>query len=251
MSDYPVILGVYSLKKTTEIGLGDSMTKRETLSYWYARQLGPETFEVQPLNIYHVPSGVKQEVGTKEFLKNYNPEPQYYKSNTVPALQSLAAKIAKGQELFDQGQLDQAEKQFLKSLMIDDQNVKANYGLGQVYTEKQEFDKLRKVLNTLLYIDAAFAQEHREQFNSFGISLRKNKCYDESIRFYARALELNAMDEHVYFNMARAYYEKGAMEECLTNLNIALAVNPDFAEAKKFLEFCQKNPSAKESTAGC
>ena len=227
----------------SEIGLGDSMTKRETLSYWYVRQLAQDTIEVQPLNIYHVPSGVKQEIPIKEFLKHYNPEPQYYKSNTVPALQSLAEKIAKGQELFAKGELDEAEKQFLKSLMIDDQSVKANYGLGQVYTEKKEFDKLKKVLNTLLNLDLAFAQENREQFNSFGITLRKNKCFDESIRFYSRALELNAMDEHVYFNMARAHYEKGAVDECMNNLNIALAVNPDFVEARKFLDYCQRNPA--------
>lgn len=240
---YPIILGVYSLKKISDIGLGDTSAKRESVSYWYVRQLADDLFEVQPLNIYHVPSGVKQELGAKEFLRNYNPEPQYYKSNTVPALQSLAKKIESGQEMFAKGQLEEAEKVFLKALMIDDQSVKANYGLGQVYTEQHEYAKLKKVLNTLLYLDEAFSQQHREQFNSFGITLRKNKCFEESIRFYSRALELNAMDEHVYFNMARAHYEKGATEECIRNLNIALAINADFTEARKFLDYCQKNPA--------
>lgn len=239
MADYPIILGVYSLKQDTQIGMGDSATKRETVTYWYVRQMDRDHFEVQPLNIYHVPSGVKQELTAREFLSNYSPEPQYYKVFTVPALNSLAQKIEKGEELFAAGQIDDAEKAFLKALMIDDVNVKANYALGSVYSDKNDFAKLRKVLNTLLHVDEAFSQEHRERFNSFGIDLRKGKLFDEALSFYSRALELNAMDEHVYFNMARAYYEKNAMEECMRHLDIALAVNPAFEEARKFLEFCR------------
>ena len=239
MADHPVILGVYSLKQETQIGMGDSATKRETVTYWYVRQLDRDRFEVQPLNIHHVPSGVKQELAAREFLTSYSPEPQYYRMFTVPALNSLARKLDKGRELFAAGQIDDAEKALLKALMIDDRNVEANYALGEVYSEKNDFDKLRKVLGALLQSDEAFSQEHRERFNAFGIDLRENKLLDEALGFYARALELDAMDEHVYFNMARACYEKHALEECMRNLDIALAVNPEFEEARKFMDFCR------------
>jgi tetratricopeptide (TPR) repeat protein len=239
MSDYPIILGVYSLRQETQIGLGDTSAKRDTLTYWFARQLDKDLFEIQPLNIYHVPSGVKTKLPAREFLKNYTPEPQYYKVFTVPALNSLAQKVASGEKFFAQGQMDESEKAFLKALMIDDLNANANYGLGKVYSATEDFTKLKKVLNTLLRLDEAFDQEHRQQFNNFGINLRKNKMYEEALNFYSRALEINAMDEHVYFNMARACYEKRSLDECLQHLNVALAINPDFTEARKFLEHCQ------------
>ena len=35
-------------------------------------------------------------------------------------------------------------------------------------------------------------------------------------------------------------FEKGELEQCLQHLNIALAVNPEFVEAKKFLAFVEK-----------
>lgn len=246
MPEYPIILGVYSFKKETQIGLGDTATKRETMTYWYVRQLAQDVFEVQPLNIYHVPSGVKQELSAKDFLKDYFPEPYYYKTHTVPALTNLAKKIAQGEQLFSQGQLSEAEKEFIKALMIDDLNVKANYGMGKVAAEQKNYAKLNKVLNTLLNLTDAFSQEYREQFNGFGISLRKNKHYDNALRFYSRALELNAMDEHVYFNMARAYFEKEALDECICQLNIALSIAPEFTEAKKFLAHCQKVKEDRE-----
>jgi len=249
MPSYPIILGVYSQKKETQIGLGETATKRETVTYWYVRQMAKDLFEVQPLNIYHVPSGVKLEVDTAEFLKNYFPEPRYYQVNTVPALTSLTKRIAQGEKLIAEGQLNEAENEFIKALMIDDRNVKATYGAGKVASEQRDYDKLNKVLNTLLHLTDAFSQEYREQFNGFGITLRKNKHYDNALRFYSRALELNALDEHVYFNMARAYFDKGALDDCICQLNIALSIAPDFAEAKKFLAYCLKMKEGQEKTS--
>ena len=115
--EFPVILGVYSFAKETQIGLGDTAAKRETVTYWYVRQLAEDVFEVQPLNIYHVPSGVRKEIDRKEFLAYYFPEQHYYKTHTVPALASLVNRIAQGEKLLSEGNLSDAEKQFIKALM--------------------------------------------------------------------------------------------------------------------------------------
>ena len=240
MPEYPLILGVYSLKQESDIGMGETAAKRETVTFWFARQIDADTFDVRPLNIYHVPSGALTKVPASKFLKLYTPEPQYYKMYTVPALTSLAKKLAQGEDLLAEGKLDEAEKAFIKALMIDDKQVQANYGLGTVYSEKKDTPKLMKVINTLLYLDEAFSYENREQFNTFGINLRKNKHYDAALKFYERALEIDAMDENVYFNMARAYYEKKDINDCINSLNIALAINPEFLEARRFLAYCSK-----------
>ena len=146
-----------------------------------------------------------------------------------------------GQDAFAEGDLDEAERQFIKAIMIDDLNVEANYGLGEVYSEKKDFEKLKKVLDTLLGIDEAFTYEFRQKFNEFGISLRKNGHYDESIRYYQKSLEIVNTDENVYFNLARVYYEKGLNEQTVSNLERALKINPNFTEAQKFLNYCKKH----------
>lgn len=232
MGDYPHILGVYSLQIEAEIGTGGTAAKRENVTYWYARQLSQEDFEVQPLNAHHVPSGVRTVLQEMDFLRQYTPEPSYYRIHTVPALETLARKIEEGEKAFANGQLDEAERQFIKALMIDDKNIDANYGLGEVYSEKKEFGKLKKVLNTLLGISEAFTYEHRQKFNRFGISLRKNGHYDESIRYYEKSLEIVSDDENVYFNLARVYYEKGLNDHCVSNLEAALDLNPNLSKHK-------------------
>ncbi len=87
---------------------------------------------------------------------------------------------------------------------------------------RKEFDKLRDVLETLLGINEAFTYEHRQKFNEFGISLRKNGHYDESIRYYEKSLEIVKEDENVFFNLARVYFEKGLNDKCIANLEQAL-----------------------------
>lgn len=240
MSDFPEILGVYSLQIEADIGTGGTQSSHENVTYWYARQLSDEEFEVQPLNAHHVPSGVRSVMKQMDFLKQYTPEPTYYKVHTVPALETLRRKIEMGEKAFADGNMDEAEGQFIKALMIDDKSIDANYGLGEVYSETKEFNKLKDVLNTLLGLDEAFTYEHRQKFNKFGISLRKNGHYDESIRYYEKSLEIVESDENVYFNLARVYFEKGINDQCITSLEKALNINPEFVEAQKFLRYCQK-----------
>lgn len=241
LSDYPQILGVYSLQIQANIGTGGTADKHENVTYWYARQLSEKDFEVQPLNKHHVPSGVRSVMQQLDFLKQYTPEPTYYRIHTVPALETLARKIEEGENAFANGDMTEAESQFIKALMIDDKSVDANYGLGEVYSETKQFKKLRKVLTTLLGISEAFTYEHRQKFNSFGISLRKNGHYDESIRYYKKSLEIVSDDENVYFNLARVYFEKGQNDKCMGSLQSALDLNPGFVEAQKFMKYCQKN----------
>ncbi|WP_319581730.1 tetratricopeptide repeat protein [uncultured Pseudodesulfovibrio sp.] len=241
MDEYPAILGVYSLSLEADVGTGGTASRHDNVTYWYARQLAHDQFEIQPLNAHHVPSGVRSVLGELDFLRQYTPEPTYYRVHTVPALETLRRKIEMGQDAFVNGDLDEAERQFLKALMIDDKNIEAHYGLGEVYSEKKDFDKLKKVLDTLLGLEEAFTFEFRQKFNTFGISLRKNGHYDESIRYYEKSLEIVDNDENVYFNLARVYFEKGRSDYCVSNLQQALKINPAFVEAAKFLKYCQKH----------
>jgi len=240
MSDYPAILGVFSLRKSDELGTGSTQTRHAQTTYWYARQLDQSVVELQPLNVYHVPSGIKRQSVLDEFLRSYTPEPRYYETNTVPALKTLKSKVDQGEQFFSMGLLDDAEKAFLKALMIDDMCVPANYGLGDVYTEKRDFLKLRKVLNVLMGMDDSFSVEYRQKLNSFGVNLRKKGYLEESIAFFNKALEIRKDDEHIYFNLARVHFDKGEIDKCLGILNIATTLNPDFVEAQKFINYCEK-----------
>ncbi|BBD06886.1 tetratricopeptide repeat protein [Desulfovibrio ferrophilus] len=241
MSIYPQILGVYSQAKEAELGTGSTQGQYDQVTYWYVRRLNDSDYEVQPLNAYHVPSGICTTLAQNDFATQYSPEPTYYEVHTQPALKSLEAKIAKGEEEFAKGNLDEAERSFLKALMIDDLNVPANLGVGAVYTEKKEFDKLKKTLKILLNQDATFAIEQRQRFNTLGMSLRKQGLHEEALAYYLKALENSQEDENLHFNVARVYFEKGDQINTIEHLGKCLAINPDLEVAQKFMRYCEKN----------
>lgn len=244
MPDYPTTLGVFSHRKNIIVGSGTTKANHQKLTYWFVRQIGDDTFDIQPLNIYHVPSGMREFIKGEMFLAHYTPEPNYYNVNTVPALHSLYEKISKGEEHLAEGDLDAAELEFLKALMIDDMNIEANYGLGTVYTEKNDFDKLAKILKVLMGLGDAFSNEHKERLNTFGVRLRRNGHLEQATAFLEKAHEANPADDHILFNLARVYFDRKEFDKCRTSLLQALDVNPGFPEARKFLTYCEKMGSA-------
>lgn len=240
MNDTPQVLGVYSMEHETLIGTGHTSRTHVAVTYWFAKMQDADHVAVQPLNLQHVPSGALQEMSKEDFMDMYKPEPFYYKTHTVPALKTLQRKIEMGCDAMKVGDLDAAERQFLKALMVDDKNIDANMRLGEVYSEMGDVKNLRKVLNNLMCIDEAFTQKHREKFNQFGISMRKNGHFDEAIGYYNKALEFTDKDEHLHFNLARVHYDRGAVNPCIACLEKALTLNPNFNIAHKFLTYCVK-----------
>jgi tetratricopeptide (TPR) repeat protein len=90
-------------------------------------------------------------------------------------------------------------------------------------------------------LEAAFQEEHKHLFNEFGINLRKNKMIDQAITYYSRAEELAVQDEHLFYNMARAYLEKKDMDNALRYLLKSLEMNPRLEVSIKFLMWLLTN----------
>jgi tetratricopeptide (TPR) repeat protein len=247
-SIYPQTLGVFSRAATANVGAGTTSAARESLTYWFVRRLSDDTWEVQPLNQNHVPSGDRKTVPKSIFMENYIPEPRFYETQTLPAMRSLREKIAKGEEHYAEGRLDEAEKEFVKALMIDDKNVPASLGAGAVWCDKGEMQKVAKVLDLLLGSDETFKSEQRSLFNRLGISLRKKGQFDYAAAYYTKALEMDPRDENLRFNLARVRFEKGELEGSLDELARVLELNPDLDVAHKFLAFLKKKIKDKNGT---
>lgn len=229
------ILGVYSLVKTASYGQGATTRDHQQKTLWFARRLDDDTYLVQALNANSIPSGPLTAVSKGDFMRNYQPEPGYYEKRCLPFVESLKKKLSQGEKCLDAKDLDGAEKEFCKALLLDEKNPKANVELGMIHLQKGDGRKLTKALRRILNIDALFQEQERHLFNEFGIALRKEKHYAEALAFYAKAVACNAGDEHLLFNMARALAESGDADEAREQLRQALALRPDFDEATRFL----------------
>ncbi|MBF0481545.1 MAG: tetratricopeptide repeat protein [Desulfovibrionaceae bacterium] len=231
------IKGVFSSQMIQKVGTGTTTRKIIQKMYWMAEERTEGAIELQPLNKNYVPTGPKRTISLDELLANFSPEPEFYVSTVYPRLRELEATIVKGEKHRSKGEIFSAELEFHTALNVDEENVRANFGLGLTYLDRGEANKANDIFERLVKLDAAFEKEHKHLFNEFGINLRKNKMYDQALDYYKRAEDLSPQDENLFYNTARAFFEKSQYRQCVEYLNKALGLNPDLPAAKQFLDY--------------
>ncbi len=229
------IEGVFSSQDVRRVGTGTTTRKTIQKAYWYAIEQAEGDIELQPLNVNYVPSGPKKRISKDEFLEKFAPEPEFYVSNVFPKIKEINKTIARADRHRANKEYYSAEMEYGNALKIDEDNIQANFGLGITYLERGENNKAEDILTRLVKLEGAFEAEHKHLFNDFGINLRKNGMYDQSIAYYTRALELTTHDENLYYNVARAFLEKKDPASALDYLLKGLDLNPTQDTLLKFL----------------
>lgn len=238
------ILGVYSCVHSAETGHGATSRTYQQKTLWFVRRLDDDLYSVQALNANDIPSGPIATISKGEFIRSYHPEPGFYEKRCLPFIESLQKKLKKAESCLVAEDMDGAEKEFCKALLLDEKNPKANIELGKIYLQGKDGKKLKLALKRILGIDALFQEQERHLFNDFGICLRKSKHFSEAIAFYDKAIDRSADDEHLYFNIARAKAESGDQAGAREALEQALSLRPDFSAAQQFLTFLDQSDDA-------
>lgn len=234
------IFGIFSSQTMQKVGTGTSVRKTIQKTFWMVKELGDGVMEIQPINMNCVPSGPKRKIAKEDLIQKFSPEPEYYVQTVYPAMRSLDQKVEDGEKHREKGEHFSAENKFQKALEVDVDNVRANFGLGLTYLERGESEKADNIFERLVKLDAAFEPEHKHLFNDFGINLRKNKMYDQALEYYSRAETLATADENLYYNMARAFFEKRQIEQTVEYLNKALELDPEHEAATQFLQWIKE-----------
>ena len=235
------IKGIFSTQSVAKVGTGTTTRRIIQKTYWFVTEMETNVFDIQPLNKNYIPSGPKRRITIEDLLNKFAPEPEFYISTVFPKMQELQGTIRKGEKHRRKGEVFSAEMEFHQALQVDEENVRANFGLGLTYLDRGESHKANDIFDRLVRLEAAFDTEHKHLFNDFGISLRKNKMLDQALEYYHRAETLTDTDEHLFLNIARAYFEKDDYPKCIEYLNKALSLNPDFNEGQLFMQFLVKN----------
>lgn len=227
--------GCFSSTELATVGMGGTAKKSLRKVMWYVQQTGKQEYTAWRLNAQMVPMRDSRTVKPEEFLIKYEPELKSFNEQVRPAMRKLAKTIARGERYRAKNKSFSAEMEFVSALKIDEENVRATFGLGLTYLEREDAARAKSVFNHLVQMDDAFQPEHKHLFNDFGIKLRKNKMFDQAEAYYKRALELCKDDENLYFNIARACYENGDFKECVKYLNACLKLNKEVDSAKKLI----------------
>lgn len=239
------IKGVFSTQEIRKVGTGTTTRKTVQKTFWFVEQKGDEV-ECQPLNPNYVPSGPKRRISMDELIAKFSPEPEFYQMSVFPRMREMQKSIDKGDSHREKGETFTAEFEYKQALKVDEENVRANFGIGLTYMERGELEKAENIFERLVKLEGAFEVEHKHLFNEFGINLRKSKMLTQAVEYYQRALQLSKEDENLHTNLARALLETKDINGCLDHLFKALELAPGHEISLKFLQWMLKKSLVPE-----
>lgn len=224
--------GIFFEESEMTIGTGHTTKTQKVKNYCHAQQTDEDAVKVAYLGDDGQPTGIEMVVPYEDFLRRFTLDPGFRVKSSEE--RQTDKHIAKAEKHRARGEHFSAEWEYTNALKVDQDNIRANFGIGTLYMEMGERDKAKKVFQKLTQIEAIFEEENKHIFNEFGIELRKAEMYDEALANYLKALEISPEDENLYFNVARLYYDQGEVLKSCEFLDKALSVNPHFRDAQQF-----------------
>lgn len=132
----------------------------------------------------------------------------------------------------------EAPKPLVTDLEKVEEQLRSDFSLALIRLQTNR-DKALESLNKIADNNTRFEKKHKFMFSDFGTALRRRRLYALAFRFHERAKELSPDDEHILFNMARAMFDAGKIDQARKYLQQAVAMSKDFQAGSDFLEFIE------------
>jgi len=233
------ISGIFSRKTTIKVGTGTTQSTTTSETFWFIKETPEGSFLIQGLDMDFKRQGTPTEISRTVLFEDYHLEPDL-------SYRLLSQPLLLGDHYRATAKPARAEQEYLKINRIDEDNIRANFGLGLLYLDMNKREQATYIFNKLVGLEETFEPQHKHLFNAFGISLRKKGLFDEALKYYFRARQLSDDDDHLLLNIARVYYEQGKLPEAEAAARAALAINPDLTEARRLLERLWDDPPRQD-----
>jgi Tfp pilus assembly protein PilF len=133
--------------------------------------------------------------------------------DTAEDLAEEQSLIEKGQELFNQGSVTEAERYFLKAIKLNPKEPQAYHFLGMIYLRLKEYEGAAEVLKMAVGLNAL----NDTALNNLGLALYNLKKYEEAVEYFQKSIQLNDKIAHRFVNLGLAHqgvsdFEKAAMD---------------------------------------
>ena len=137
----------------------------------------------------------------------------------------------------------QAENYLLKALKIDPDNISGLSNLGYIYMDRKDYPK---AIKTYLKV-ADLAPSLPDTYFNLGYVYAVTKNYQTARKMYRRVVELKpAFTDEALFNLAVINEKLGDHQQCVKNLEQAVALNPGNESAQKYLRHLKKKSGDKK-----
>lgn len=234
MSD-EFVEGVYQEEKILTGGL------KEEVKYWVKQE--DDEFVLEYLRLDGESTGMEAERLTPEdFEERFSKTEVGEKEPEKSGEEIQREKMVREAELhLERKEFHSAEFEFGNALKIDEKDVRASFGLGKTFVAQGRKEEAKEVFEKLGENEDLYTDKNKHTFNELGITLRKEEMYDEAVKNYQRAIDIDSKDHVLFYNLALAFFHKGQIPTAKKNLQKALGLKSDFDDAQKLMQLVEKN----------
>lgn len=131
--------------------------------------------------------------------------------------------------------LELAEKFFYQAMSIAPQDVGVLHEIGVLKFDLEEFDRAEEIFKTTLGIVTKIAEQNNEAIsqrwepllNNLAHCCRKNKKYEEALKYHQQALVLKPQNAATYTGIGFVQALMGQLEKAVDSLHRSLAIKRD------------------------
>lgn len=214
---------IFSTSKSQKIRRGTTLRGHAHMHHWLVRQVGETAYGVRGVDGDYQPFSDEVRITAEELIRDYTPEVAVFEDKMLPALKHRSTLLSDGQPWRFSGDDD---------VSINEANVRGLFELGLEYLMARKTARGHSLVRELIRLKTPFPGKDQFLFNEFGIRLRKVGFYEGAVICYRRGLKYTEHDDHLYYNLARVYYEQGQWWDCMGALASCFALNPDLPLAR-------------------
>lgn len=180
-------------------------------------------------------------------LEREESKPQTEKKNeeVVTAPGNPSGLLAEGQELFNKGAYNFAEKKFLNLLKEEPNSKEAYHFLGMIYIRQDLYKGAVATLEKACELDPL----NDTDFNNLGLAYYNLGDYPKAIQNLEKSISLNDKIAHRHLNLAMAYQKIKDFDRAAIALENAARIHPNKENmtmlAKNYLEMKEKKLALK------
>lgn len=227
---------IYVQRSQITLGLGETSRNMVSENYYQAEFLEDGSVRLALLDNDDNATGLTETITKQTLESDYQLVLDYFETRPDPKKRAVEKKLAVGRGHLEKEEYNSAEYEFDGVIKMDQKQVEAHLGKGQSLVGQGDIEGAKEVFSSLAEIDDLYDHKNKHIFNTFGITLRRNSLYDQAISTYAKALKLDPGDENLYYNIARAYYEKGDPVRSEKLLKKTLDLNNNHTQAQSLLK---------------
>ena len=125
------------------------------------------------------------------------------------------------------GAHERAVEYLKKAIEIEDQNADVFYDLGNVLQDQGKINESLEMYQKALEIEP----EHPDCHNNIGMVLHDLGQIDKAIEHYQKAIEINPQSAIIHNNIALAYEDNNESQKAIAHYGRAIQIDPNYADA--------------------